>query len=248
MKKLLVCQHVPFEILGTLNPLLKSAGLRIQYVNFGRYPDARPDLSGYDGLVILGGPMNVGQVDDYPHLATELEMVRQALVMDIPTLGICLGAQLIAKALGAQVMQNPVKEIGWYDVSVTREGKTDPLFAHFRETEKIFQWHSDTFEIPEGGVHLAESPTCRHQAFRVGKRVYGFQFHMEVDERLIERWLKVPVHKAEIRSTAGEISVAGIRAGTPVHLQRLRDLSAATFGRFIEFFGLSEKSVMLRSQ
>ena len=97
MKKLLVCQHVPFEILGTLNPMLKSAGLRIQYVNFGRHPDARPDLGGYDGLVILGGPMNVGQVEAYPHLATELEMVRQALEMDIPTLGICLGAQLIAK-------------------------------------------------------------------------------------------------------------------------------------------------------
>lgn len=248
MKKLLVCQHVPFEILGTLNPMLKTAGLRIRYVNFGRHPDARPDLAGYDGLVILGGPMNVYQVEAYPHLATELEMVRKALAMDIPTLGICLGAQLIAKALGAKVLENPVKEIGWYDVSVTKDGKNDPLFAHFGESEKIFQWHSDTFDIPDGAVHLAASQTCRNQAFRVGRHVYGFQFHMEVDERLIERWLTVPIHKAEIASTQGAISVATIREMTPGCMRKLRHLSESTFRRFIEFFGLNERNRVLPSR
>lgn len=248
MKRLLVCQHVPFEILGTLNPMLKNAGLRIRYVNFGRHPDAQPDLRGYDGLVILGGPMNVDQVDTHPHLATELGMVRQALAMDIPTLGICLGAQLIAKALGARVKQNAVKEIGWYDVSVTPEGKKDPLFGHFDESEKIFQWHSDTFEIPEGGVHLAESPTCHSQAFRVGRHMYGFQFHMEVDEPLIARWLNVPVHKAEIESAPGDISADTISHETRVHMKRLRHVSERTFQRFIELFGMNNRNVMLPSR
>jgi len=228
--------------------MLKSEGLRIRYVNFGRHPHAQPRLDGYDGLVILGGPMNVDQVDAYPHLATEMEMVRRALAMDIPTLGICLGAQLIAKALGARVTQNPVKEIGWYDVSVTRAGKKDPLFGHFGESEKVFQWHSDTFEIPKGAVHLAESPSCRSQAFRVGRHVYGLQFHMEVEERLIARWLNVPIHRAEIESTRGEISPETIRDETRIHMQRLQHLSERTFRRFIEFFGVNNRNVMLRSR
>ena len=114
--------------------------------------------------------------------------------------------------------------------------------------EKVFQWHSDTFEIPEGGVHLAESPTCRNQAFRVGRHVYGFQFHMEVDERMIARWLNVPINKTEIERTRGAISAETIRDETPIHIRRLRDLSESTFGRFIEFFGMNDRNVVLPSR
>ncbi|MFQ5903231.1 MAG: gamma-glutamyl-gamma-aminobutyrate hydrolase family protein, partial [Candidatus Binatia bacterium] len=135
MRKLLVCQHVAFEILGTLDPLFKSCGFRIRYVNFGRHPDAQPSLEGYHGLVVLGGPMNANQVDQYPHLATEMNLIEQAIGKGIPVLGVCLGAQLIAKALGAKVTENQEKEIGWYDVSPTEEGKSDPLLAHFRDKE-----------------------------------------------------------------------------------------------------------------
>ena len=130
MKKILVCQHVAHEPLGTLNPLLKKAGLRIRYVNFGRYPHAEPSLKGYAGLIILGGPMNVDETDRYPHLAHEVRMIQEALRQNMPVLGICLGAQLMAKALGAKITRNPVKEIGWYDLKLTDEGKKDPLFAH----------------------------------------------------------------------------------------------------------------------
>lgn len=237
MPRLIVFQHVAFEILGTLNPLLKSYGFRIRYTNFGRHPDSRPSLRGYDGLVVLGGPMRVDDTDRHAHLATEMELIREAIEAELPVLGICLGAQLIARALGAEVRPNGRKEIGWYDVSLTDEGRNDPLFRHFRGSEKIFQWHEDTFGIPEGAVHLASSPACPGQAFRYRDHVYGLQFHLEVDERLIERWLTVPVHQRELESLKGEISPDAIRRETRLHIERLRDLSDRTFSEFVKLFG-----------
>jgi GMP synthase (glutamine-hydrolysing) len=238
MPKLLVCQHVPFEILGTLNPLFKGAGFRIRYVNFGRDPQAQPSLDGYGGLVILGGPMSVYDTAAHPHLDTEVRLVGDALERGVPLLGICLGAQLIARALGADVRPNADKEIGWYDVRVTGAGGTDPLFRHFRDSERIFQWHSDTFDLPRGAVHLAASPACRNQAFRYGTNVYGLQFHLEADEHLIERWLRVPVHRQEIESLNGKIDPEAIRHETPRRIERLKQLSRTTFGEFVRLLGL----------
>ena len=236
MRKLLVCQHVPFEILGTLNPLLKESGFRMRYVNFGRHPDAKPSLEGYQGLIILGGPMNAEEFDKYGHLATEIRLIRKAIRLGLPVLGICLGAQLIAKALGARVERSRVEEIGWYSVSTTKEGSRDPLFSHFGRSEKIFQWHSDTFDIPRGALRLAASSTCNNQAFRWGNNVYGFQFHLEVDEPLIERWLTVPTHRRQIESLQGRVDPEKIRKETPVHMKKLEPLSERTFREFIGLF------------
>ncbi len=211
MAKVLVLQHVAVEVLGTLNPLLRAEGFRIQYVNFGRYPHAQPSLDGYHGLIVLGGPMNVDQVDAHPHLATELRLIQKAIERGMPILGICLGAQLIAKALGARVERSPQAEIGWYDVSPTADGHHDPLFGFFRKTEKLFQWHGDTFEIPSGAAHLAASPACAAQAFRYGSNVYGFQFHLEVDEPLVERWLRIPGYQHELAQLHGPRGLATIR-------------------------------------
>ena len=247
MKKLLVCQHVPFEILGTLNPMLREAGFRMRYVNFGRHPDARPELDGYSGLVILGGPMSACEVE-HGHLATEVSLIRTAIERELPVLGICLGAQLIAKALGAHVRPNRVPEIGWYRVSMTEEGRRDPLFSGFGETETLFQWHADTFRMPRKAVLLATSPDCRNQAFRFGDRVYGFQFHLEVDEPLIERWLNVPVHKAELRNLRPRITAERIRQETPANIQRLRHLSERAFGGFIRLLGIPRRAVVLPSR
>ncbi|MFQ5665545.1 MAG: gamma-glutamyl-gamma-aminobutyrate hydrolase family protein [Candidatus Binatia bacterium] len=248
MRKILVCQHVPFEILGTLDPLFKAAGMRIRYVNFGRHPDAQPSLDGYGGLVVLGGPMSVDQVDRHPHLITELALIRKAIDRNMPVLGICLGAQLIAKALGSAIHRNPEKEIGWYDVSPTASGREDPLLSHFRSCEKLFQWHGDTFATPEGAVHLASSPTCATQAFRYGRNVYGFQFHLEADERLIERWLRTPVFRREIESLHGRISTERIRHETREHIGRLKQLSDRTFGEFVKLCGVPNRRRLLSSR
>lgn len=248
MRKLLVCQHVPFEILGTLDPLFRQAGFRIRYVNFGRHPHFQPNLDGYRGLVILGGPMSVDQVEEHPHLATEVRLIEAAIGRGLPVLGICLGAQLIAKTLGARVCANMEKEIGWYDVSVTEAGRRDRLFHHARETERIFQWHGDTFDVPSGAVRLARSTACENQAFRYGENVYGLQFHLEVNEPLIERWLRVPQHRRELEELKGRIDPEAIRAETPRSIGRSRALSDRVFGEFIELFGLPAKRRALPSR
>ncbi len=245
MKRLLVFQHVPHEILGTFNPLLKAAGFRIRYVNFGRTPDAQPEVDKYDGLIILGGPMCISQRENHPHLETEIAAIRAAMERQMPILGICLGAQLIAAALGARVHRNPVKEIGWYDITPTTAAHDDPLFSFFGDTETIFQWHGDTFEIPHGAVHLASAAACPNQAFRYGDRVYGLQFHLEVDAPLIERWLKTPLHIHELQGLEPEISADSIRAETPQYIDHSMALGEQLFGEFIRLFSTrNRRSVM----
>jgi GMP synthase (glutamine-hydrolysing) len=241
MKKLLVCQHVAHEILGTLNPLLKRAGFRIRYVNFARHPDAQPNLDGYDGIVILGGPMSANDTDHLPHLATEMKLIEQAMCRNLPVLGICLGAQLIAKTLGAAVYLNHEKEIGWYDVSPTGEANSDPLLAEFRDSEKIFQWHGETFDMPRSTNHLAFSTLCANQAFRYGDNVYGFQFHLEVDEPMIHRWLLLAEQRNDL-NLGGTIDPERIHNETPDHIARLHQLSDRVFSEFIQLFGMKKNS------
>lgn len=233
MPRILVCQHVPFEILGTFNPLLKAHKFRIKYVNFGRHPDTVPCVKGYDGLVLLGGPISAYEDDLYPHIKTEVKLVKDALDKGIPVLGICLGAQIVARALGANVCKNPCPEIGWYDVSPTQEGLEDPLIKHFEKTRKIFQWHGDCFEIPEQAVHLASSSLCNSQAFRYRDNVYGFQFHLEVDQPLIERWLTVPAHQAELEALKDTIKPSVVRQETGEHIEQAMKLSNNVFVSFI---------------
>jgi GMP synthase (glutamine-hydrolysing) len=248
MKKLLVLQHVAHELLGTLNPLLKRAGFRIRYVNFARHPDAQPSLDGYAGLIVLGGPMSVNDAERLPHLITELRLIEEAMRRDIPVLGICLGAQLIAKTLGAAVYRNPEKEIGWYDVSPTDEASSDPLLMELQKTEKLFQWHGETFDIPKTTRHLAFSPLCANQAFRYGSKIYGFQFHMEVDEPMIQRWLKVPENRVEISTLHGAEHIDFIYNETPRHITRLGEISDRVFAAFIELFGIEKKFRRLPSR
>lgn len=248
MPRLLVFQHVAHEILGTLDPLLRGRGFRIRYVNFGRTNYKIPDLKNYDGLIILGGPMNVDQVEDYPYLDPEVDAIKTALDLDMPILGICLGSQLLAKALGAEVSKNGCKEIGWYDVKTTAQGKKDPLVSQFEDFEKIFQWHGDTFEIPKGAVKLASSKTCGNQAFRYGDKVYGFQFHLEVDKQMIERWLVNPHNKKELEELKGLIDPDLIRKETPEYIDDLVRLSNRTFTKFIGLFGNIVKKEVLPSR
>ena len=170
MKKLLVLQHVAHEVLGTLNPLLKRSGFRIRCVNFARHPDARPSLDGYDGLVVLGGPMSANDSDRLPNLMTEMKLIEEALGKNLPVLGICLGAQLIARTLGAAVYPNQQKEIGWYDISPTEDAGRDPLLSALAETEKIFQWHGGAV-TPER-IH-SETPAHIERLAQLSELVFG---------------------------------------------------------------------------
>ena len=246
--KILVFQHVPYEPLGTLDPLLKEAGFRIRYVNFGREPDARPSLDGYEALIILGGPMNSDEIDAYPNLLTEVELIRAAVDRGKSVLGICLGAQLLAKALGGAVARNPVREIGWYDVRLTDEGRRDPVLSAFTPEQQVFQWHEDGIALPPGAVHLAESPASPVQAFRHGEHAYGFQFHLEVDRSLIERWLTVPANQATLQDEAGRIDPDEIRRQTGTSIGDLQSLSRDTFSRWIQRFEIGPRRRRLPSR
>jgi GMP synthase (glutamine-hydrolysing) len=239
--KILVFQHVPYEPLGTLDPLLKDAGCRIRYVNFGRDAQQCPVLDGYAAIIVLGGPMNADDVDRHPNLAIEVELLRDALSRDMSILGICLGAQLLAKALGGSVIRNPVREIGWHDVHLTGEGIADPVLSTFAQRQRVFQWHEDGIGLPHGCIHLAHSDASTVQAFRYGEQAYGFQFHLEVDRPLIDRWLSVPANQPMLAAEAGRVDPDHIRRLTPHHIEDLQALSRDTFGRWIDRFDLGTR-------
>lgn len=249
MRRLLVCQHVAHEILGILDPLLRDAGFRIRYVNFGRQPDARPVMDRYHGLILLGGPMNCDQLERYPHLSREVELAQAAIASGKPVLGICLGAQLLARALGARVTRNPVKEIGWYELRPTPAAANDPLFRLLPDSQQIFQWHGDTFDIPEHALHLASSPDCPKQAFRYGDNVYGLQFHLEVDQAMIERWLHAPVNQRELGSLpGGGDPAARIMAQTGRHIGPSIRLGRQLFGEYLRIFHRGPRRLALPSR
>jgi len=246
--KILVFQHVPYEPLGTLDPLLKNAGFRLRYVNFGRDAAQRPRLDRYAALIVLGGPMNADEIDRHPNLAAEVDMIGEAVERGVSVLGICLGAQLLAKALGGSVRRNPVREVGWHDVELTPAGASDPVLATFSRRQRVFQWHEDGIELPNGCVHLARSEASEVQAFRYGDLAYGFQFHLEVDPSLINRWLRVPENQAMLAEERGNISPATIEAQTPAYIDALRNLSRDTFSRWIDRFEIDNRRRALPSR
>ena len=170
-----VFQHVPFEGLGHLEPVLRRAGFDIAFTRFYENAD-RPDLGAVDFLVVLGGPMSANDEAALPWLAAEKEFIRRFLATGKPLLGICLGAQLLASALGARVAPNREKEIGWFPVAGLPH--RHPTAFRFPESADAFHWHGETFELPPGAVHLARSRACEHQAFQIGSAI-GLQFHLE---------------------------------------------------------------------
>lgn len=238
MRKVLVFKHIAQENLGSLKGPLSAQGFRIRFVNFEREPEARPSLEKYQGLIVLGGWMGVYEADQYRHLKVECELIEAALKKGIPVLGICLGSQILAHVLGAQVRKHSEREVGWREIGLTAEGRKDPLFSHFSQTENVFQMHGDTFAIPTGATHLASSAVCAGQAFR-WENSYGLQFHLEADRAMIDRFLKDPKNRADLESFGG--NPEEIAAGTERHLARSLELSRATFAACLKLFGANNR-------
>lgn len=187
MTDCLAIRHVAFEDLGLLAPLLAERGLSVCYAEAGVDAIDAALLMKPELVVILGGPIGVYENDLYPFLDAELVAIRARLDSGKPTLGICLGAQLMAKALGAGVAPGPQKEIGWAPLTLTAEGRASVLAAF--ATTPVLHWHGDNFELPVGAVRLASTPACPNQAFAIGDKQLGLQFHIEVDPARIEQWL-----------------------------------------------------------
>ena len=171
-------QHVPFEGPGSIAPWADSGGHRLAITRL-HAGETLPEVEEVDLLVVLGGPMSVNDDARYPWLSEEKRYLNRVLARGISTLGICLGAQLLASVLGARVFANAQREIGWFPVEATPAATTSPLFAAFPPALPVFHWHGETFDLPSGATHLARSAACEHQAFSYGETVLGLQFHLE---------------------------------------------------------------------
>jgi GMP synthase-like glutamine amidotransferase len=187
-RNILIIKHIDIEGPGTLEYFLRSQNFfKLEIVELYR-EKTLPPIETCAAVISLGGPMNVYETDKYPFLKTEEDFLKSAIEKEIPILGICLGAQLLAKVCGSSVKKAKHKEIGWYKISLTDYGKNDKLFSGLADEIIVFQWHEDTFEIPKNALHLAKSKNCSNQAFRYGKNSYGIQFHIEVTSEMIENW------------------------------------------------------------
>ena len=190
MKKLLVLQHILREHPSNIAEYAHDRGVTLDVIGLWK-SEPIPDVALYDGLIVLGGPMGV--YEEYTGKHEELSAI-QKHIGTVPMLGICLGAQLLAHALGAKVYRHTVdgkhiKEVGYYTVEHTEEGKSSALFKDLPEQMKVLQWHGDTFDIPDGAIHTAVAPTCKNQAFSIGN-THGLQFHVEATPEMIGVWVE----------------------------------------------------------
>jgi|GEM_PF-39449 len=187
MMSVLVIQHVEDESIGYIEDIFTDFGIGFKVIRMFEREDI-PNTDESDALIVLGGPMNVYEEDRYPYLIRLNDAIFKFVCEDKPYLGFCLGAQLLAKALDTPVRKSKKREIGNFEVNLTEAGREDRLFSGFDETFPVFQWHEDTFDIPEGAIKLAESKLCSNQAFRF-KNAYGVQFHLEVTPKMLKRWM-----------------------------------------------------------
>ncbi|HVO98015.1 MAG TPA: type 1 glutamine amidotransferase [Bryobacteraceae bacterium] len=196
---LLILRHEPFEHLGLFAAILDHRGLACRYHDLGE-----PFLNEeYQAVIAMGGPMSAN--DDLPGLRDELALIGRFLAGDLPLLGVCLGAQIIAKALGAKVYRNRDLEIGWEPVWLTEAAKDDPVFGGLASPEIFFHWHGETFDLPAGAEWLAYSNKCKNQAYRYGRNIYGIQFHAEVTPEMIADWCDQPVNCGDVATLQAPI-------------------------------------------
>jgi GMP synthase (glutamine-hydrolysing) len=226
--KVLAIQHVRCETVGRIARALKTAGLCARLIRTFKGEKIPGGLGESDGLIIMGGPMGVYEQDRYPFLRREIALIEKALASDQPVLGICLGSQLLATALGARVTPGKQKEIGWFPVRLSESAVTDPLLKRVPHSFVAYHWHGDIFELPRDAVSLASSALTKCQGFRYGKNAYGFLFHMEVTEKIIGDM---------VRTFAEELRVEGlerseIMRGAKRHLARLDRIGSEVFRRW----------------
>jgi GMP synthase-like glutamine amidotransferase len=201
--KLVVVQHLFCESPGAYDTELDRRGVEREVVEIDT-GDKLPDWNDFDGIIAMGGPMSVNDEADHPWLVDEKRWVAEAVRAGKPFFGACLGAQLLASALGASVYPLAQAEVGLLPVIRTQEGVADAVIGGLAEPLVTLQWHGDTFDLPEGGVLLASSPAAPNQAFRYGDAAYGIQFHLEVTPEMAEQWAGVPEYSAALTATLGE--------------------------------------------
>ena len=190
-KSILIIKNTPAEGPGTIEDHLKRRGVPYNILEFSM-GGQQVDIEKYTHLIVMGGPMAVYEMDRYAYLQSETELINAFIGSNKFVLGVCLGAQMIAHALGAKVYPGGTQEIGWFNVDITPEGMEDPAIATLAVNgepyAEVFQWHGDTFDLPKDAVRIASSRTYQNQAFRYRDNVYALQFHVEVTPEIIREW------------------------------------------------------------
>lgn len=226
MKTALAIRHLPFEDLGAFGPALAQRGFAVRYLEAGEplRDDRHENL-----VVVLGGPIGANDEEGYPFLRAELDLIERRLKRGAPTMGICLGAQMIAKVIGATVAPARAKEIGIAPIRLTPDGEASCL-APFKTAPLTLHWHGDTFDLPRGSERLASTDICENQAFAFGPNVIGFQFHPEATPQGFERWLIGHAHEL----AAAGIDPRGLRAAMAEHGAGLAAKAAEVLHRWID--------------
>ncbi|WP_024520244.1 glutamine amidotransferase [Bradyrhizobium sp. Tv2a-2] len=222
-------RHVAFEDLGLLAPIMDREGWSVSFCEAAVDDLTHRSIRNAELLIVLGGPIGVYETDDYPFLSSELALIEYRLSRDLPTLGICLGSQLMAKALGSRVFKGPIKEIGWDTIDLTDEGRTSCLGAFQGDDAVVLHWHGDTFDLPREAKRLASNRNYENQAFAYGRNALGLQFHLEADPRQLEEWYVG--HTVEL--AAAQVSIAGLRAATQQHRNGLAPRADRVFGDWL---------------
>jgi GMP synthase (glutamine-hydrolysing) len=232
MKNAIAIRHVAFEDAGTLVGVLKDRGIALHYLEAG-VDDLSPAKTA-DLLVVLGGPIGIYEVDRYPFLKGELATIESAVKKGVPTIGICLGCQALAAVLAARVYPGKEKELGWDEMMLTKEGNASPLGAI--DGVRVLNWHGDTFDLPSGATRLASTKITPNQAFTYGPKVLALQFHVELPQRDLERWLightlelaNSKVDLGRMRADAARFAPAANAAGTRLFNDWLDGISASS--------------------
>ena len=230
--RLLVLQHIACEPPAAFEDELRSRGLELLRVELDE-GDALPDWREFPAIVVMGGPMGAYEEDEHPWLAAEKRLLREAVEADVPVWGVCLGAQLLASALGARVYPGERPEVGLLPVELTPAASSDPVFGEAPSSFPTLQWHGDTFDLPEGATLLASSPAYPNQAFRIG-RSYALQFHIEVSLELATEWGEVPAYAESLEATLGPGALVGLLAGIEEHADVTLPLARRLFGSWLE--------------
>lgn len=234
MTRLLVFQHHPFEHPGTFRDFLAADGVRWDVVRLDE-SETIPALDGYDALIVMGGPQDVWQEDRFPWLIAEKRAIREAVVeRELPYLGVCLGHQLLASALGGEVaLMKGRAEIGVGQVELTPEGKHDPLLGGQGRSLWCLQWHgAEVTALSEGAVTLARNAASPIQAFRYGARAYGLQFHIEANETTVPDWASIPAYKKALERGLGEGELSRFEAEAKRRAAEFRASAKRLYERF----------------
>ncbi len=229
---LLVLQHISCEPPAAFEDELLSRGLGLARVELDE-GDPMPDWREFAGLVVMGGPMGAYEEDAHPWLRDEKRLIRDAAQAGHPVWGICLGAQLLAAALGASVYRGPEPEVGLLDVELTVDAADDPVFSEGPGIFPALQWHGDTFDLPDGATLLARSSAYSHQAF-VYERAYGLQFHLEVPPALATEWGEVPAYADSLEAILGPGALTRLVHEVEANAATTLPLARRLFGRWLE--------------